>query len=120
MITIYTVQIAQWRKAKQLGIELIDTTVKSGDSRLAPTWEIVMGIKSGKITEEEYTEIYKRMMRTSFQQHTEFWKALLSKEAIAVGCYCGKGKFCHRHILVEFFVACCKYFKIEYKLGGEL
>lgn len=120
MLTIYTIQMAQWRKAKQLRIELIDTTVKSGDYRLAPVWDIVTGIKTGAITEKEYTEKYKALMRQSIKQHQPFWRELLSKEAIALACYCPKDKFCHRHILVEIIVYCCKQLGIEYTLGGEL
>jgi uncharacterized protein YeaO (DUF488 family) len=120
VVTIYTAQIAQWRRCKAQGIELIDTTVKSGSPIFAPTWEIVMGVKSGEISEARYTEVYHQLMRRSFVEHKDEWLALLSKEKIAIACYCKAGAFCHRHLLVEYLIAACRYFKIEYTLGGEV
>ena len=120
MVTIFTVQIAQWRKCKELGIELINTTVKDGLPEFAPTWSIVMDVKSGAISEAAYTAAYHQLMRQSFVQHKDKWLALLSKDKIAIACYCKAGKFCHRHLLVEYLIAVCKSYDIPYALGGEV
>lgn len=120
MVTLYTAQIAQWRKCKERGIELIDTTVKSGLSEFAPTWDIVMGVKQGDITEAQYTEVYHSLMQRSFREHRQAWLDLLSKEHIAIACYCKAGAFCHRHLLLEYLKAACDYFGIQYTLGGEV
>ena len=34
----------------RIGTEGLDITVKSGDKVFAPSWEIVLGLKDGKIT----------------------------------------------------------------------
>ena len=77
MVTIFTVQIAQWRKCKELGIELINTTVKDGLPEFAPTWSIVMDVKSGAISEAAYTAAYHQLMRQSFVQHKDKWLSLI-------------------------------------------
>ena len=61
MIELYTVQLARWRLAQSKNIVVVDTTVKSapksGYGFLAPSWDIVMGVKSGEITEEAVNEV---------------------------------------------------------------
>lgn len=101
---LYTYQIAQWRVVKALGsdIVIIDTTVKSGYSQLAPTWDMVTGIKQGRITEEKYTRLYYRILDYSRRVNPNFWDSLLRIEKVAIGCYCSRGKFCHRHLLAEY------------------
>ncbi len=81
------------------GEERLDTTVKTGVSFLAPTWEIVMGHKQGKITDEQYTEQYLRMMDKSMQDYPDEWIALLRRRKVVLICYCGRECFCHRHLL---------------------
>lgn len=124
-IEVWTIQMAQWRKAKELGIELIDTTVKSGKSVFAPTWEMVMDIKNATPetrvgAEELYTRRYHTAMQQSWKQHAGQWLELLSKERVAIACYCKPGVFCHRHLLIEYLgkVAVKKGIPFIYK--GEL
>lgn len=112
--------MAQWRRCKALGVELIDTTVKSGDPVFAPLWDMVRAVKAGEITEVDYTEQYHSLMRASWKKNRAQWEALLSKDKIAIACYCKAGAFCHRHLLVEYLEAVCKYLNIEYTLGGEI
>lgn len=100
---VHTIQLAQWRKLKDSSIPLINTTVKSGIPALAPSWDIVMGIKSGEITEAEYTKSYLELLAASVVKNPEVWRSLLEYEELAFSCYCSKGKFCHRHLLATFF-----------------
>jgi len=79
-----------------------------------------MDVKSGVISEAAYTEVYHELMRQSFLKNKDEWLALLSKDKIAIACYCKAGKFCHRHLLVEYLIAVCKAYKIPYTLGGEV
>lgn len=101
---LYTYQIAHWRVVKALGddITILDTTVKSGYSQLAPTWDMVMAIKQGRISEEKYTRLYHRILDYSRRVNPGFWAALLRLEKVAIGCYCPGGKFCHRHLLAAY------------------
>lgn len=105
---LWTIQIAQWRKLQGTGIELIDTTVKSQLHKpFAPTWDLVMGYKSGEFSEAFYREQYIELMRHSYRSNPDYWLTFLTKDKIALGCMCRAGQFCHRHILNEIFVGLC-------------
>lgn len=117
---LFTIQLAQWRVAKRLAIPLIDTTVKSGESTFSPTWDLVLNIKSGKITESEYTEGYFNLMRQSYTENPTRWLEVLGMECVAVACYCPVKCFCHRLLLVEIFEKLCLRHKIPFTYSGEL
>lgn len=108
--------MAKWRKATNF----LDTTVKSGDKRFAPTWDLLGRYRGGEIDEEGYEKEFLQLMRTSFKEHKEFWRETLSQEVLTIGCYCRAGKFCHRHILVEVFKRACEYFEIDFEYHGEI
>lgn len=99
---VYTFQLTKLENLIFSDIPYLDTTVKSGYWQLAPSWEIVMGVKSGKITEAEYTEQYWAMLEWRYETYPEFFEWLITHEKIAFGCYCPAGKFCHRHIITKF------------------
>lgn len=124
MIELYTIQLARWRLAQTRGLCLIDTTAKSGAKAgygfLAPSWDIVMGIKQGVISEEEYTEVYLGMLKESRLRHPDKWAALLKLPSLAFACYCSSGKFCHRHLLYNDFQSYVKACGADFKLCGEI
>lgn len=99
---IYTYQLSNWRKVKDLGVLYMDTTIKSGDWMLAPTWGLLAAYKYNGATEAEYTEGYNQLLETRLIEFPEYFDELFNVEALAVGCYCRPGKFCHRHLLVQF------------------
>lgn len=101
-MAIYTYQIGQYRRLMDRGVVLVDSTVKSGHVQLAPTWDIVMGVKKGHITEAQYTEQYLRLLDYYWFNSPDFFEELLQIPNFAIGCYCTPGKFCHRHILAKF------------------
>jgi hypothetical protein len=117
---LWTIQMAQWRTAKDLGIPFLDTTVKSGDKVFAPTWDIVTGVKSGAISEATYTEEYKRLMRASYRSHQSRWLSLCESPVVAISCYCPEGQFCHRHLLAGYLENVCNKHAIPFVLKGEL
>lgn len=96
---LYTIQMARWRLAKARSIHLLDTTVKSGNPAFAPSWEMVLGSKSGQLSNEAYTQQYLALMRQSFLSNRGEWEALVQHEQLALACYCTTGAFCHRVIL---------------------
>lgn len=124
MIDLYTVQIARWRLAKEKGVTLVDTTVKSapksGYGFLAPSWDIVMGIKRGEISEDEYTDAYLTMLDESQARYPDQWEALLTLPTIAFACFCSSGQFCHRHLLYNYFHAYAKVRGVALRLCGEI
>lgn len=96
---LYTVNI---NLARELGLTYTDTTVKSGDRAFAPTWDMVMGHKEGRVSDDEYIRRYVDMMRRSYRENGGRWKALLGQQEAYLACYCRPGaRFCHRYILAE-------------------
>lgn len=119
---IYTIQMGQWRKAKEKGLDILDTTVKSGEEKLAPTWDMVRTIKDGGGAEDEalYTKMYLAKLKASFLQDREYWKELLSREYVVLACYCKAGTFCHRYILADVLLKICQNQSIPCELVGEV
>lgn len=99
---LYTFQLSQWQAVWNKGIPAFDTTVKTGCYWVAPSWDIVVAVKSNRITPDEYTAKYWAWLVDSYHFHPEFWDWLVRQPVLALGCYCAPGKFCHRHLLVNF------------------
>lgn len=99
---LHTYQIAKWRKVDKLGIHRLDTTVKSGEALLAPTWNMVLGHKAGTISDSEYEALYIAMLEERIIAFPDFFDWLTARTEIALGCYCKAGAFCHRHLIVKF------------------
>lgn len=117
---VQSVQLAKWRKLKAANIKLLDTTVKSGDPIFAPSWDIVLAVKRGEITEEQYTERYIELMRKSYFANREKWHSVMKdEEEVAIACYCTPGKFCHRHLLIDIFKKLCEKHNIPFEYRGE-
>lgn len=117
---IHTVQMAKWRKAKERNIPFLDTTVKSGNDAFAPAWDMVMGIKQGRLSEEDYRQQYIDMMRESWEHRRLEWEKVLQMDQVALACYCPAGKFCHRHILKEILMKIQQQRGVEVIDGGEV
>lgn len=77
----------QWHK--------VDGAIQS----LYPGWELVSGHKEGKISDEEYTKRYIKHLDSLNWDH--ILQYLESNDCVLL-CWCGKGKFCHRHILRHY------------------
>lgn len=100
---VWTFQMGQRFALDKVGILWFDTTVKSGPCiQVKPTWAMVLGHKRGVLSDEEYTAQYYQILEHSFLSDPGFWKELMCQDVIALGCYCKKGVFCHRHLLVKF------------------
>lgn len=117
---LYTIQLAQWRKAKSLGIPLLDSTMKSGEEVFAPTEQMVRAYKAGHLSETEYTSLYIEKMTNSFKDNRERWLEVARMETLAVACYCKPDKFCHRHLLVACIERLCRNQKIHFESKGEI
>lgn len=88
------------------GKEYLDITVKSGDTVFAPTWKMVIALKKGRITEEEYRKKYEEKMRNSYREYTDRWEEVLYEEELVLACYCKPGTFCHRILLAGILSKC--------------
>lgn len=65
---------------------------------LVPDWSIVSAIKNNEITSEQYTKFYKEN-NLKLLSSALIEKQLLGKILL---CYCGAGKFCHRHTVRNY------------------
>ncbi len=118
---VYTIQLAKHRLATEQKITVIDTTVKSGVSPFAPTWQMVMDYKSGKITEDEYTSLYIGKMNQLLKDNPLVWSSLSNlNEPVAIACMCKPDTFCHRHLLVKMFDKYCSKRNIDFEYLGEI
>lgn len=100
VLKVYT---AQYRYA---GPDRLDITVKTGNKAFAPTWDIVMGLKQGQITEAEYEARYRELMRASWRRNRAEWQRLLARDRVVLVCFCPPGAFCHRVLLAGYLEKC--------------
>ena len=99
-----TLKRGQIRKDKNY-VGAIDTTVKSATKEgkcLAPTWEMVLGHKAGKVTDQEYTNRYEIILN---KIEKSWWDNLFKEKekegTITFLCYCRDEWFCHTHLIIE-------------------
>lgn len=86
------------------GDDRLDITVKGRDpvgKVFAPTWKMVMKTRQGKMAWEEYKEMYKELMRTSYRAHKDIWHEVLNREKVTLVCFCPEGGLCHRYLLAD-------------------
>ena len=121
---VYTIQMSNHRIAAAKNIPILDITVKSGIPAFAPTWDMVLGYKSGTLTESEYTLQYYIQMRHSYMssdtRYRHAWDRMLELPLFAVACFCPVGAFCHRHLFVDMIDKVCRQKHIPYQYLGEL
>jgi hypothetical protein len=105
---------------------LLDTTVKSGEgvgATFAPTWDLVRDSKSGKISWEQYTDGYTRLMRMRYlDNQAAFEQVLNSQQNVVFTCYCNdcyENHHCHRYLLVDIFRKLAESRGIEFEYIGE-
>jgi len=120
VIWIWTIQMARWRYAKDLGLQITDITVKSGIQAFSPTWEDLYEYRRGQIGMLEYSRRYHEKMMHSLQTDRSLWDQFLNKKDIVLGCYCPAGNFCHRYLFTNLLVSYLQQNgrTVEYK--GEL
>jgi uncharacterized protein YeaO (DUF488 family) len=125
-LDLFTIQLSKWWQARSRDIILLDTTVKTGTSVFAPTWEMVMGYKQGVITWDEYTQQYYNRMNASWKSEKDrpVWLGTIeSTEPLAIACMCryeGPHTHCHRFLLKELFEKLCERRGIPFYYYGEL
>jgi uncharacterized protein YeaO (DUF488 family) len=103
----------------RIGHKGLDITVKSGDKTFAPSWNIVMDLKNGNITWEQYKEKYTQMMRKSYKQNTKRWLELINKDELTLICYCTDPNRCHRTLLADMLVKVAKRHGVTATYLGE-
>lgn len=128
-LTLSVCQMAKWRSVKILRPEtnLVNTTVRSGERNLAPTWNMVHLVKSNYANPEElaaaqadYTRTYRKLIHARFREDPEYFLQYLYGKEVTFMCYCKAGDFCHRHLLVKFIKVLARIYKVEVTYLGEL
>ena len=93
-----------------------DVTVKGQDPMgkfFAPTWNMVMGVKNGTMTEDEYVNQYLDILQNRVPVHA--WDWFLGVETRTLVCFCPKEAFCHRNIIVNY---CLRILGDRIQYGG--
>jgi hypothetical protein len=108
---------------------VLNTTIGSGTGMggvFAPTWDLVKASKAGKISWEQYTDAYYRLMRNRFLDNNEaFEQVLSSNKTIVFCCYCNDAEktytqhHCHRFLLVDIFRKLAESRGITFEYVGE-
>jgi len=68
---------------------------------LAPTWEMVLGHKSGRLSDEQYVAAYRKLLKERWEEVETWLLGLQPGEDITLLCYCPEGKFCHRQLIYK-------------------
>jgi hypothetical protein len=116
---IYTGQIARIRHP------YLDITVKSGTGLarlLSPTWDMVLGVKRGVLSEVDYTGQYLDLLRYRYRHDRSGFICILTPEnadAMTLACYCKPHTFCHRYLAVEVLEKIARAHGIPFEYGGE-
>lgn len=106
---------------------VLNTTVKSGvgsGAIFAPTWNMVMSSKQGKITWDEYTTQYNELMRNRYRDNQPAFIEAMQSEELVLCCYCKDTyqttRHCHRYILADILAKVAVHQGIEAIYIGEL
>lgn len=104
--------------------DAVDTTVKSASTdegrALAPTWDMVMGYKEGRLTDAQYTDQYLKLLRERYAKDPAPFLSLLQRERTVLLCYCADGEFCHRHIAQGVLLKIARSHGVVAFNGGEV
>ncbi len=97
MFTSYYAKHATDRNAVAISVKPPDWYCGVTYPILAPSWELVRGIKSGQMSEAEYTSEYLKLIK---KRGASPYRTLadLGEQAILL-CYEKPEDFCHRHIV---------------------
>lgn len=93
---------AQYRYS---GSDRLDITVKGKDligKYFAPTWKMVMFSKEGKISWDDYQQMYRELMQKSYQENRNIWDEILGRDEVTLVCFCDSVANCHRYLLAGY------------------
>ena len=89
----------------------LDITVKSAQGfaqAFAPTWDMVMGHKSGELSDNQYSYKYTQILMRGCYDPVKRSHILLHRHGqenggeVTLLCYCSDGKFCHTHLMIDW------------------
>lgn len=97
---IYTSYFAKYRGENGISVA---TSQPKGCSyptfhQLVPDRSLVWAYKNGEVTEEEYTKMYNRQL-----DELDVHEIAQSLDEMVLLCWEGNEKFCHRHLISDWF-----------------
>lgn len=119
VVEVYTIQMARWRVLKNTGIEIIDITLKSGDRRFAPDSQLFNDYRYNGLSDQDYKDRFTNLMRQRYRQDPYLFDELLGRDKIALACFCGGDKPCHRYLVEDMMSKVAKSRNINYEYKGE-
>jgi hypothetical protein len=90
---------------KYVGNDRLDITVKGKDPIgrcFTPTWKMVLGSKEGKLSWDEYQQVYRELMQKSYRENSGAWNDVLGRDEVTLVCFCASGTNCHRSLLAGY------------------
>ena len=91
------------------GTVVLDVTVKSGvgiGKLFAPTWQMVMGVKSGEMPLAAYAARYRDIYLAARASGAvgRLFELTQGCEELMLLCFCPDGRFCHTLLLRSYLV----------------
>lgn len=86
----------------------LDITVKSASGlgrSFAPTWQMVMDLKNGKLDEVEYERQYLNILEAVGAEDIRELYTQYKGGVLTFLCYCHEGIFCHTHLLIKWLTS---------------
>lgn len=75
---------------------------------LAPSKDILLGAKSGEITQDQYTKRFNAYLKTLDQEEVlQQLKELVGSKTITLVCFEKTNDFCHRHLVADWLEPFC-------------
>jgi uncharacterized protein YeaO (DUF488 family) len=84
-----------------IGIDITVKNAKPEHKCMAPTWDMVMGHKSKKMSDKEYTVAYEKIINNNIEKILNLLNNT-KEDIIYFKCFCADGKFCHTYILIDY------------------
>lgn len=102
----------------------LDITIKGATglgTLLAPSWELVNGIKQQTLPPEAYQEQFLNLLRSRYRQRqADFLKLLTPGTTTNFACYCKPFDFCHRYLAIRVLQQIAERHSIPCQYKGEL
>jgi len=118
---IYTGYYAKAKQYQEVELELVAISIGRPsafrncrkETELMPSWDMVNGVKSGRMTKEDYAAIFNKKL-----EKLSAWSIEQIYRGCIFLCYEKPGEICHRHLVAEWLRANgfeCEEFKMEEK-----
>jgi hypothetical protein len=99
----------KWEREKRSPIERV----------LTPPWPLYLNQKRGVISIAQFIDEYKATLRSHYYDDLPVYFEFLTRSTATLTCWCGRSKFCHKHIAVDVLEVIAKYHKLPFQFMGD-